>query len=85
MIPNDLLAQFAAQQDALIQQAKWLLWWSALLWLAAASLNAFVIYMFYARLRDISQELMRFRIAYEMAEHRKLPPRPPSAGLPDEI
>ena len=33
--------------------------------------GAFVIYMFYARLRDIADELRKFRIAYEMAEDRK--------------
>jgi len=27
--------------------------------------------MFYARLRDIADELRKFRIAYEMAEDRK--------------
>jgi hypothetical protein len=27
--------------------------------------------MFYARLRDIADELMKFRIAYEMSEGRK--------------
>jgi len=31
----------------------------------------FVIYMFYARLRDIADELRKFRIAFEMAEDRK--------------
>ena len=31
----------------------------------------FVTYMFYARLRDIADELRKFRIAYEMAEDSK--------------
>ena len=31
----------------------------------------FATYMFYARLRDIADELRKFRIAYEMAEDRK--------------
>jgi hypothetical protein len=42
----------------------------------------FVIYMFYARLRDIADELRKFRIAYEMAEDRKArvpTPTPPHA------
>ena len=30
-------------------------------------LGCWVIYMFYARLRDIADELIRFRIAYEFA------------------
>ena len=33
--------------------------------------GVFVIYMFYARLRDIADELRKFRIAYEMAEDSK--------------
>ena len=36
--------------------------------------GAFVLYMFYARLRDIAEELRKFRIAYEMAEDRKTKP-----------
>ena len=32
--------------------------------------GAFVIYMYYARLRDIADELRKFRIAYEMAQDR---------------
>ncbi len=33
--------------------------------------TVFVIYIFYARLRDIADELRKFRIAYEMAQDRK--------------
>jgi hypothetical protein len=32
---------------------------------------AFAVYMFYARLRDMADELRKFRIAYEMAQERK--------------
>jgi len=42
----------------------------------------FVTYMFYARLRDIADELRKFRIAFEMAEDRKpqsAAPAPPRA------
>ena len=42
----------------------------------------FVTYMFYARLRDIADELRKFRIAYEMADDRKTQsaaPAPPRA------
>jgi hypothetical protein len=44
--------------------------------------TVFVIYMFYARLRDIADELRAFRVAYEMAEDRKTQsaaPAPPRA------
>jgi hypothetical protein len=34
--------------------------------------SMFVIYMFYARLRDIGDELRKFRIAFEMADDRKI-------------
>ncbi len=37
---------------------------------------AFVIYMFYARLRGIEDELMKFRIAYEFAHAPKAQPAP---------
>ena len=45
------------------------------------AVSAFVIDMFYARFRDIADELRKFRIACEMAEDRKaraatsVPPR----------
>jgi len=34
-------------------------------------LSALILYMFYARLRDIADELRHIRIAYEMANERK--------------
>ena len=44
---------------------------SILINLVLFAVSAFVIYMFYARLRDIADELRKFRIAFEMAEDRK--------------
>jgi len=41
-----------------------------------------VVYMFYARLRDIADELMQIRIIYQMSEGRKdqaAKPTPPPA------
>lgn len=38
--------------------------------IALLLLSGWVIYVFYARLRDIADELRRFRIAYEMAQER---------------
>jgi hypothetical protein len=45
-------------------------------------IGAWVIFMFYACLRDIAGELRKLRIAYEMAENRKAhaaKPTPPRA------
>ncbi len=44
---------------------------SILINLAILLVGAFVIYMFYARLRDIADELRKFRLAYEMTQDRK--------------
>ena len=55
---------------------------SILINLVLFAVSAFVIYMFYARLRDIAGELRKFRIAYEMADDRKTQsaaPAPPRA------
>ena len=69
MNPNDLIAQ----QQALLQNAQnWQFAYLALS-LASAIVGAWVVYMFYARLRDITDELRKFRIAYEFAHERKLP------------
>ena len=42
--------------------------------LAVLIFLVWVVYMFYARLRDIGDELRKFRTAYEMAEDSKLRP-----------
>jgi hypothetical protein len=71
MNPNDILAQ----QQAILNQAMQTQqhWTVAMLIIGIVSplIGAWVIYMFYARLRDIADELMKFRIAYEMSEGRK--------------
>ncbi len=43
---------------------------SLLINLALFAVGVWVIYMFYARLRDIADELRKFRIAFEMAQDR---------------
>jgi hypothetical protein len=71
MNPNDILAQ----QQALLNQAMLTQqhWTVAMLIIGIVSplIGAWVIYMFYARLRDIADELMKFRITCEMSEGRK--------------
>jgi len=52
---------------------------SILINLAILLVGAFVIYMFYARLRDIADELRKFRLAYEMTQDRKSQSAAPAA------
>jgi hypothetical protein len=68
MNPNDLLAQ----QQALLQNAQ--NWQSIYLavCLASAVVGAWVLYMFYARLRDIADELRKIRVTYEMEQDRTI-------------
>jgi hypothetical protein len=76
MNPNDLLAQQQALLNQYIQNAQHLTYGMLALYLAFMILGAWVTYMFYARLRGIEQEIMKFRIAYEFANppSKKRPP-----------
>lgn len=51
-------------------------------WLAMLALSIFVVYMFYARLRDIADELRKIRFNYEFDLQRtaKDAARPPSTA-----
>jgi hypothetical protein len=67
MNPNDLLTQQQAYINQAIQNAQQ---WQIVYLVISLSMfifGMFVIYMFYARLRDIADELRMLRIAYEMA------------------
>ena len=68
---NDALAQQQAALNQLMQNAQQLQIVYLAVSLAMLIFGAWVLYMFYARLRDIGDELRKFRIAYEMAEERK--------------
>ena len=71
MNPNDLLTQQQAYINQAIQNAQQ---WQIVYLVISLSMfifGMFVIYMFYARLRDIAEELRIFRIAYEIAEDRR--------------
>jgi hypothetical protein len=57
MNPNDLIAYWVYGVIAI--------------YIAFLLIGAWVVYMFYARLRDIAEELMKLRVAYEFAN----PPR----------
>ena len=47
-------------------------------------IGVWVVYMFYARLRDIGQELMKLRITYEMVEGRKAGSAKPTPTRADD-
>lgn len=67
MNPNDILAQQQALLNQFLHNSQQVLWGALAIQLAAFIIAALVIYMFYARLRDIADELRKFRIAYEFA------------------
>jgi hypothetical protein len=67
MNPNDLIAQ----QQAILQNAQnWQFIYLAIS-LTSFIVGGWVLYMFYARLRDIADKLRKFRVAYEFAQDRK--------------
>ncbi|HOX58118.1 MAG TPA: hypothetical protein P5205_14545 [Candidatus Paceibacterota bacterium] len=61
--------QLLAQQQAAVNQAMQLYWTillgAALIQLILFGVGCWVIYMFYARLRDIANEVRKLRVAYE--------------------
>jgi hypothetical protein len=71
MNPNDYVAQQQAILNQAMQTQQHWVWGMIAIELAFLLIGAWVIYMFYARLRDLADELMKFRIAYEMSEGRK--------------
>jgi len=76
MNPNDLLAQQQALlNEALTRQQHWS-WLAAVLSLASIAATAWVLYMFYARLRDIANELRNFRLAFEFYHSGQSASRP---------
>src|SRR5580658_7618547 len=81
MNPNDIYAQQQAAFNQLNQALQHVQYWSTglmVLGLAVFMVQCWVVYLFYARLRDIANELMKFRIAYEFAEERNSKVRLPS-------
>ena len=92
---NDITAQQQAFLNQVLQSQQHVTLGLLVFWVAGILIWAFVIYMFYARLRDISNELMKLRVAYEFAhtpearsrasqEGRREPawPQPPKPLLP---
>lgn len=84
MNPNEILAQQQAILNQAAQNAHQLMWVYLVLFLVLATIQFTVIYLFYARLRDIADELRKFRIAYEMAEDSKARPAKPTPPRADD-
>ena len=68
---NDAIAQQQVILNQAMQTQQHWVWACIALSLAGFLIGAFVIYLFYSQLRDIANELRKFRIACEMAEERK--------------
>jgi hypothetical protein len=66
MNQNDFLIQLQAQQ----QNAQNIQIAALLLMVAGSIIGAWVLFMFYARLRDIADELRKIRVTYEMEQDR---------------
>ena len=84
MNPNDVMQDVIQAHSILISCS-----------LVASALGGWVVYMFYARLRDIADELRKLRITYQFANEREEqrhssssetqnnPPGQPPASAPD--
>lgn len=72
------LNQLLAQQQLAMQQAQTFTYAVIAVYVALFIFGCWVLYMFYARLREIGVELRKFRIAYESANPLpiKTPNRP---------
>jgi hypothetical protein len=73
MNPNDLIAQQQALYEQAMQRMQQYEIIMVIFSLGGFLITAWVIYMFYARLRDIAEELMKLRVAYQFAN-------PPKSG-----
>jgi hypothetical protein len=71
MDPNQVLAQQQALLNQLMQNVQQIVFVSLVISVAGTIVGAWVIYMFYARLRGIEEEIRKFRIAYEFAHDRE--------------
>ena len=77
---NEILAQQQAILNQVMQNSQRVQFWMLVLWLAVFIVGALVIYLFYARLRDITDELRKLRIPYEVAH----PPQSRSRSSGDQ-
>jgi hypothetical protein len=83
MNPNDIIAQQQAMLNQTMQHAQEVQLACLIIGAAMFIFGIFVVYLFYARFRDIADELRKLRIAFEFAEDRKAraaKPTPPRAS-----
>lgn len=73
MNPNDLMAQQQVYLNQVMQNVQQLQIVVLVISIAMLLLGSWVVYMFYARLQDIADELRAFRIAYQMVHDRRHP------------
>ena len=72
MNPNDLMAQQQVYLNQMLHTTQqWQLAYVAI-GLGAFIIHGWVVYMFYARLRDIGDELRKIRVTYEMEQERSV-------------
>ena len=67
MNPDEIIAQQQALINQAMQGQQHFMWGLVAFQIAGLLIGGWVLYMFYARLRDIAEELMKFRVAYEFA------------------
>ena len=87
MNQNDILAQQQAILNQALHNSQQTMWGIIVVQGALLILTAWVIYMFYARLRDIADELRKFRISYDLAHSPIKPPgiqRPQPPPISDD-
>ena len=82
MNQNEILAQQQALLNQLAQHSEQVMWGVVAIQIALFIVGIWVTYMFYARLRDIADELRKIRVTYEMEQDRTIrgAARPPAAG-----
>ena len=65
MNPNDLIAQQQAILNQTVQSQQYWAWGIIAFQIACTGIGALILYLFYARLRDIAEELRKIRISYQ--------------------
>jgi hypothetical protein len=71
MNPNDILAQQQAYLNQAVERSQHMMWGVIAIYLALFIIGLVVLFLFYARLRDIADELRKLRVAFELSEDRK--------------
>jgi hypothetical protein len=65
MNQNDILSQQQALMNQMAAHSDRIVWGMIIIQILLFFLGAWVLYMFYCRLRDISIEIKNFRLTYE--------------------